>query len=41
MVMVGEMLEYVEVFGNFYGMLCGFVEDVMCVGCDILFDVDW
>lgn len=35
-----ELLEWVEVYGNYYVMLCGLVEDVIENGCDILFDID-
>ena len=41
MVAEGEMLEYAEVFGNFYGSPRGPVERAMRDGRDTLFDVDW
>ncbi|MDO5621034.1 MAG: guanylate kinase [Paracoccus sp. (in: a-proteobacteria)] len=41
MVDQGGMLEYAEVFGNFYGSPRAPVEAAMQVGRDTLFDVDW
>jgi len=41
MVAAGEMLEYAEVFGNYYGSPRGPVERAMEAGRDTLFDVDW
>ncbi len=41
MVAAGEMLEYAEVFGNYYGSPRGPVERAMEEGRDTLFDVDW
>jgi guanylate kinase len=41
MVAAGEMLEYAEVFGNFYGSPKGPVEAAMTEGRDTLFDIDW
>lgn len=41
--MIGEnvFLEYVEVFGNYYGMLCKVIEQVLVIGVDVFFDIDW
>ena len=36
----GEFLEYVEVFGEFYGTPRRFVEEKMIKGDDLLFDID-
>lgn len=41
MVEAGDMLEYAEVFGNYYGSPRGPVEAAMAQGRDTLFDVDW
>ncbi|MEM8570590.1 MAG: guanylate kinase [Pseudomonadota bacterium] len=41
MVSAGEMLEYAEVFGNFYGTPRAPVEAAIRRGEDVLFDVDW
>ena len=41
LVEAGEMLEYAEVFGNYYGSPRGPVEAAMAEGRDTLFDVDW
>ncbi|MEZ5753087.1 MAG: guanylate kinase [Paracoccaceae bacterium] len=41
MVAAGEMLEYAEVFGNFYGTPKAPVEAAMAEGRDTLFDIDW
>ena len=41
MVEAGEMLEYAEVFGNFYGTPRAPVESETREGQDVLFDVDW
>ena len=41
LVEAGEMLEYAEVFGNFYGSPKAPVEAAMAEGRDTLFDVDW
>ena len=41
MVEAGEMLEYAEVFGHYYGSPRGPVEASMAEGRDTLFDVDW
>jgi len=37
----GELLEWAEVFGNFYGTPHEPVERALASGQDILFDVDW
>jgi guanylate kinase len=37
----GELLEYAEVFGNFYGTPRKPVEKALKHGRDVLFDVDW
>lgn len=37
----GGMLEYAEVFGNFYGSPRAPVEEALKEGRDVLFDVDW
>ena len=37
----GELLEYAEVFGNFYGTPRKPVENALKHGRDVLFDVDW
>lgn len=36
-----ELLEYAEVFGNFYGTPKVAVEDALAEGRDVLFDIDW
>jgi guanylate kinase len=41
MVKAGELLEYAEVFGNFYGTPKKPVESALKSGRDVLFDVDW
>jgi guanylate kinase len=41
MVADGAMLEYAEVFGNFYGTPLAPVEAAIGQGRDVLFDVDW
>lgn len=41
MVKAGELLEYAEVFGNFYGTPKHPVEKALKHGRDVLFDVDW
>jgi guanylate kinase len=41
MVKAGELLEYAEVFGNFYGTPKKPVESALKAGRDVLFDVDW
>lgn len=37
----GELLEWAEVHGNFYGTPRQPVEDALAAGRDILFDIDW
>jgi len=37
----GELLEWAEVFGNFYGTPRDRVEAALAAGQDMLFDVDW
>jgi len=37
----GELLEYAEVFGNFYGTPKKPVEEALAQGRDVLFDIDW
>jgi guanylate kinase len=37
----GELLEYAEVFGNFYGTPRRPVEEALSHGRDVLFDIDW
>jgi guanylate kinase len=37
----GELLEYAEVFGNFYGTPRAPVERALAAGRDVLFDIDW
>jgi guanylate kinase len=37
----GDLLEYAEVFGNFYGTPRRPVEKALRLGRDVLFDVDW
>ena len=37
----GALLEWAEVFGNFYGTPRAPVEDMMTSGNDVLFDIDW
>jgi guanylate kinase len=37
----GELLEYAEVFGNFYGTPRKPVEQALQQGRDVLFDIDW
>ncbi|MCB1433687.1 MAG: guanylate kinase [Alphaproteobacteria bacterium] len=37
----GHLLEYAEVFGNFYGTPRKPVEDALSRGRDVLFDIDW
>lgn len=37
----GELLEWAEVFGNFYGTPRKSVEDALSKGRDVLFDIDW
>ncbi|MGQ0484125.1 MAG: guanylate kinase [Hyphomicrobiales bacterium] len=37
----GELLEWAEVFGNFYGTPREPVEEALAKGRDVLFDIDW
>ncbi len=37
----GELLEWANVFGNFYGTPRSLVEDTLRQGRDVLFDIDW
>ena len=37
----GDLLEYAEVFGNFYGTPKKPVEEALARGRDVLFDIDW
>ena len=37
----GELLEYAEVFGNFYGTPKTPVDEALGQGRDVLFDIDW
>ena len=37
----GELLEYAEVFGNFYGTPKRPVDEALARGRDVLFDIDW
>jgi guanylate kinase len=41
MVEKGELLEWAEVFGNFYGTPRAPVEKALAAGRDVLFDIDW
>ena len=41
MVRDGELLEWAEVFGNFYGTPRAPVEAALARGRDVLFDIDW
>ncbi|MPZ41281.1 MAG: guanylate kinase [Rhizobiales bacterium] len=41
MVEKGELLEWAEVFGNFYGTPRAPVERALAAGRDVLFDIDW
>jgi guanylate kinase len=41
MVQKGELLEWAEVFGNFYGTPRAPVERALAAGRDVLFDIDW
>lgn len=36
-----ELLEYAQVFGNYYGTLRAPVEKTLAAGKDVLFDIDW
>ena len=37
----GELLEWAEVHGNYYGTPREPVEKALSEGCDVLFDIDW
>ena len=41
MAATGELLEWAEVFGNFYGTPRTPVERALAAGRDVLFDIDW
>ena len=41
MIAAGELLEWANVFGRFYGTPRGPVEDALERGQDVLFDIDW
>jgi len=41
MVKNNELLEWAEVFGNFYGTQRAPVEQALATGHDVLFDIDW
>ena len=41
MVKNNELLEWAEVFGNFYGTPRAPVEQALAAGHDVLFDIDW
>ena len=41
MVESDELLEWAEVFGNFYGTPRAPVEKALAAGRDVLFDIDW
>jgi guanylate kinase len=41
MIARNELLEYAEVFGNFYGTPRAPVEKALAAGRDVLFDIDW
>jgi guanylate kinase len=41
MVANGELLEYAEVFGNFYGTPRAQVEEFLNCGEDVIFDIEW
>ncbi len=36
-----QFLEYAKVFDNYYGTPTAPVEDALCAGQDIIFDIDW
>jgi guanylate kinase len=36
----GDLLEWAEVHGNFYGTSCAFVDDLMKQGDDVILDID-
>src|SRR5262249_23238910 len=37
----GGLLEWAEVFGNYYGTPADHVEDALAAGRDVIFDIDW
>jgi guanylate kinase len=41
MIGAGELLEWAEVFGRFYGTPRAAVEQALAAGRDVLFDIDW
>ena len=41
MIDAGELLEWAEVFGRFYGTPRAAVEQALAAGRDVLFDIDW
>jgi guanylate kinase len=41
MIEAGELLEWAEVFGRFYGTPRAAVEQALAAGRDVLFDIDW
>jgi guanylate kinase len=41
MVKAGDLLEYAEVFGNYYGTPRLAVDNALAAGHDVLFDIDW
>jgi guanylate kinase len=41
MVKAGDLLEYAEVFGNYYGTPRLAVDNALATGHDVLFDIDW
>jgi len=41
MVIKGELLEYAEVFGNYYGTSAKLVEEQLMTGIDVILEIDW
>lgn len=41
MIINKELLEYAEVFGNFYGTHASWVKEQQCKGNDIILELDW
>ena len=41
MVKEGELLEYAEVFGNYYGTSAKLVEEQLLTGTDVILEIDW
>lgn len=41
MVKEGELLEYAEVFGNYYGTSAKLVEEQLLTGMDVILEIDW